>query len=304
MEDHNGFQKWNRRKFLTTGSALAVASVLRGEVLTDNVTSPVETITIQQVIDSIIKTVSGAPFANTVDTVKSGDPTVAVSGIVTTTFATAEVIEKAIALQSNFIIVHEPTYYNHADDTTWLQQNEVYQYKKALLDKHGIVVWRFHDYWHAHRPDGVLTGVLKALGWDKFSAADKQHVLTIPPTAFEKIIKEVKQKLKLPKVKAIGNLSWNCQRIVLLPGAWGGRRQIDALQNEKPDLLMVGELQEWETSEYIRDAQHKGEKTALMVMGHAVSEEPGMEWLVHWLQPQFPKIKITHVPSKSPFYWY
>ncbi|MGN6492646.1 MAG: Nif3-like dinuclear metal center hexameric protein [Agriterribacter sp.] len=301
MKVTNNSQKWARRKFIATGSAIAMASVLPRQVLAD---SSDKTVTIQQVIDSIIKTVPGAPFANTVDTVKSGDPSAAVSGIVTASFATAEVIEKAIALKANFIIVHEPTYYNHADDTSWLQHNDVYQYKKALLDKHGIVVWRFHDYWHAHKPDGILTGVLKALGWEQFSAADKQHVLTLPSASFENIIKEVKQKLKLPKVKAIGELSWNCRRIVLLPGAWGGRRQIEALQNEKPDLLMVGELQEWETSEYIRDAQYKGERVALLVMGHAVSEEPGMQWLVQWLQPQFPGLKITHIASGSPFNWY
>lgn len=289
---------------MAAGSAVALAAVLPGAVWARQQTKYAADITIQQVIDAIIKTIPGAPFATTVDTVKSGNASAIVSGIVTASFATAEVIEKAIGLKANFIIVHEPTYYNHLDDTEWLQQNEVYQYKRALLEKHGIVVWRFHDYWHAHRPDGVLTGVLKSLDWEKFSDPDKQHILMVPGMNFGNIITHVKNKLKIPRVKTIGDLSWRCEKIALLPGAFGGRRQIEVLQNEKPDLLMIGELQEWETSEYIRDAQYKGDKTALLVMGHAVSEEPGMEWLVQWLQPMFPKIKITHIPSKSPFQWH
>jgi hypothetical protein len=79
--------------------------------------------------------------------------------------------------------------------------------------------------------------------------------------------------------------------------------QINVTSKEKPDLLIVGELDEWETSEYIRDLRASGSNTALIVLGHIVSEEPGMEWLVNWLQPQIPAIKITHIPSNDAFSW-
>jgi hypothetical protein len=69
----------------------------------------------------------------------------------------------------------------------------------------------------------------------------------------------------------------------------------------KPDVLICGEVQEWETSEYIRDSMLKGEKRSLIVLGHIMSEEPGMEYLVEWLQPRFPDLKITHIESGNPF---
>jgi len=56
----------------------------------------------------------------------------------------------------------------YLDETDWLQGDKVYSFKKDLLEKHGIVVWRFHDYWHSFRPDGILMGVLVAMGWDKY----------------------------------------------------------------------------------------------------------------------------------------
>ena len=53
------------------------------------------TITIQQVIDTIVNAIPGGPIEDTVDTVKTGDPNIAVTGIVTTFLASLAVIEKA-----------------------------------------------------------------------------------------------------------------------------------------------------------------------------------------------------------------
>jgi hypothetical protein len=40
---------------------------------------------------------------------------------------------------------------------------------------------------------------------------------------------------------------------------------------------------------------------SLVVLGHAESEEPGMSWLVNWLQPKLADVKVTHIPSHYPF---
>jgi putative NIF3 family GTP cyclohydrolase 1 type 2 len=66
-------------------------------------------------------------------------------------------------------------------------------------------------------------------------------------------------------------------------------------------LIIVGELAEWETAEYVRDSRAMGTKRSLIVLGHSQSEEPGMKWLVQWLQPKIKDIKVTHVPSNNPF---
>lgn len=260
-------------------------------------------LTVQQIIDLILKSIPNAPFEKTVDTIKSGDPNQKVTGIVTTMFATDEVIEKAAKLGANFIIAHEPTFYNHTDESAWLENDEVYKYKLDLLNKHKIAVWRFHDYIHAHKPDGVLIGVLTKMGWKKYYNAENPKLVTLPSASLETIIQLVKTKLEIPHVKVIGDKKQVCRKVLLLPGAAGGKAQIEAIQNEKPDLLICGELNEWETSEYIRDMRYMGMKTSLIVLGHIVSEEPGLEWLVKWLQPQIPGISITHIPSRDAFTW-
>lgn len=292
-----------RRKFITATTTAAVGSALL-PLFPKDILAQKKDITIQEVIDLIIKNIPVSPFAETVDTVKAGNAKQILKGIVTTSFATIEVIEKTALTGANFIIAHEPTFYNHLDKTDWLEQDDVYQYKQALIDKHGIVIWRFHDYWHSDKPDGVLAGVLNTLGWNKFVDQQSQHILRIPGATFGNLAKEIKQKLEIPSIKAIGKPMDKCERILIMPGAAGGTAQINGIESIKPDLLICGELQEWETSEYIRDARAKGNKISLMVLGHAVSEEPGMSWLVQWLQPKLPGAKITHIPSKSPFTWY
>jgi putative NIF3 family GTP cyclohydrolase 1 type 2 len=78
---------------------------------------------------------------------------------------------------------------------------------------------------------------------------------------------------------------------------------VETVEKRDPDVLIVGELSEWETAEYIRDRRAQGKKTALIVLGHAVSEEPGMKYFAEWLRPKLPGVMVRHQPSGSPFTW-
>lgn len=294
----------SRREFVAGSvSALGITSFLMIPEPSGAIQYPVtgDMLTVQNVIDIILKEIPGAPFEKTVDTLKSGNPGLKITSIVTTMFATVEVIRKAIELKANFIIAHEPTFYNHLDDTVWLEQDKVYHFKRDLLDKNNIAVWRFHDYWHTHKPDGVTIGVLTRLDWQKYYDPQNPNVVTIPPTSLKEITTHVKSKLGISNLRIVGNPEQKCKRILLMPGASGGRAQIQRLGKEEPDVLICGEVAEWETSEYIRDAQAMGLNRSLVVLGHAQSEEPGMEWLVQWLKPKVQGINVTHVPSNSPF---
>jgi putative NIF3 family GTP cyclohydrolase 1 type 2 len=290
---------FTRREFVSASVAVGAASLLGFPLQASNQNE----LTIQQVMDLILKSVPGAPFQQTVDTIKSGDALQRVTGIVTTMFATVSVIRKAIELKANFIIAHEPTFYNHTDSTDWIENDSVFRLKKELLEKNKIVVWRFHDYIHSMRPDGVIIGVLQTLGWEKYYDANNPPMVRVASITVREVIALVKSKLGIKSMRMVGDLSQSCERIAILPGAPGGRRQISVLQNEKPDLMLCGEVAEWETSEYIRDAVALGEKRSLIILGHAFSEEPGMKWMASWLQPQVRNIKVTHVASNEPFTW-
>jgi len=249
--------------------------------------------TVGQIMDMFIKTVPNAPFASTVDTLKSGSRDTIVTGIVTTMFPTVDVIKKTVALGANFIICHEPTFYNHTDDVSWLQNDEVYQYKADLLKKHNITIWRNHDYIHSLQPDGVTTGVVAKLGWKAYQQGSNTFIL--PEIALGGLIAQLKYKLETSKVRYIGDLSQTCKNILLMPGAAGGRPQIEAIDKYKPDVLVCGEIAEWETAEYVRDARAEGRSIALVVTGHIPSEEAGSAFMADWLKQRLSGVKITHI---------
>ncbi|MBN1583770.1 MAG: Nif3-like dinuclear metal center hexameric protein [Anaerolineae bacterium] len=256
---------------------------------------------VQDVIDTIISQIPGAPRDGTVDTIKTGDPSQPVTGIVTTFLATHAVLKQTVDLGANLIITHEPTFYNHLDEVDWLGGDPVYAAKRQFIDENNLVVWRFHDYWHMHRPDGIMTGVRKALGWN--AAVDEAYppVFDIQAMALDDLAVFLKEKLGIGTLRIVGEPETVCRRVCFAVGAGGGRSQIHGLSRKGIDVIVCGEINEWETCEYARDAVLQGQNKALIVLGHANSEEAGMRWLVEWLTPLVPDVSITHVPAGDPF---
>ena len=251
--------------------------------------------TVKEIIDLFISQVPGGALSETVDTLKSGKQDTIVTGIVVTSFATIDVIRKTIELGANFIISHEPTFYNHLDDIKWLENDEVYHYKADLLKKNNIAVWRNHDYVHRLKPDGVRIGVLNKLDWIKFEG--ENNLLNVPKITLSNLITELKTKLNIQMVRYIGNPSQLCSKLLLLPGAVGARDHLSGISKYKPDVLICGELSEWETAEYVRDAIASGQNIALIVLGHIASEEPGSDFVLNWLKTNVPSVKVSHIPS-------
>jgi len=289
----------DRRKFIATFTKATGATILLGGSLAGFAKSPLavsKKITVGEIMDAFTGEVTGAPFANTVDTLKAGNRDIEVTGIVTSMFATLEVINKAIEMKANFIIAHEPTYYNHLDETNWLENDEVYRYKSNLLKQHQVAVWRNHDYIHRHQPDGVVSDVADRLGWANYHNA-ANGIAAIPGTSLKSLIGHAKKQLEIETLRYIGDLSQTCRKVLLMPGAAGGRRQIQAMSKEQPDVLICGEIAEWETAEYVRDARTKGQQLSLIVLGHIASEEPGSAYMARWLQKKIPDMPVTHVPA-------
>lgn len=258
--------------------------------------------TIEETMAFVLKQLNVAPVTGTVDTLKCGNPSSVVTGIVSTMFPSIEIIEKARLLGANFIIAHEPSFYNHTDDKNWIPENSVLKKKLALLDTYKTGIWRLHDHWHRYIPDGISRGFLETMDWLPYNPEVKP-VFTIPALSLTELTIMLKKKLGIAQMRVVGNPDQACGRIAMSLGAGGGQRQIALAETEKPDVLLVGESSEWETPEYFRDAYKMGGKTAYIILGHALSEEPGMKWFAQWLQPQTPAIKATHIASGEPFTW-
>jgi putative NIF3 family GTP cyclohydrolase 1 type 2 len=241
--------------------------------------------------------------ADTVDTLKAGDPTTRVTGIATTFLATMDVLRQAARRGDNLVISHEPTFYNHKDDTSKFQDDPVYREKLAYIEEHHLVVYRMHDAIHDARTDHILDGLYEALGWSNYQhppSDDGQYVVTIPKTTLLALAELLRGKLNVRTLRVEGDPNLVVTHAAVLPGSAGLQEQMRALQRPEVDVLIAGEAQEWETVEYVRDAVDQKRPKALILLGHEVSEEPGMEKCAKDLRMLFPGLRVDHFPAGQP----
>ena len=111
------------------------------------------------------------------DTFKAGKPETEVRGIATTGMSTFDVLRRAAKDGKNLVITHEPTFYNDRDVTTDLEADPVYLAKQRFVAEHDLVVWRFHDHAHAMRPDPLIAGSARALGWTQYASPSDPRAL-------------------------------------------------------------------------------------------------------------------------------
>ena len=255
-------------------------------------------ITARQVVERI-KTNVGVPWqTETVDIFKVGDPDKAIQGIATTFMSTLDVLKRASAAGRNFIITHEPTFYNHLDITKGLLDDPIYLYKQEFIKKNDLVVWRFHDHWHARRPDGIFLGFNKAIGWQKYQVGDNDKLYHLPATTLEGVAKEIQTRLKSRSVRVVGDPQLPVTRVGhgfhTLPGSLPRLPDVDA--------MIIGEAREWEVIEYFRDTVASGQKKGLVLIAHEILEEAGMEECARWLRTFVSEVPIEFVPTREP-YW-
>lgn len=246
----------------------------------------------------------GIPWMKeTVDTFKGGDPDTPVTGIAVTMMATMDVLQRAAANGENFVITHEPTFYNHLDLPEGMDASDpVWKEKREFIEKHGMVVWRFHDHWHQRKPDGILAGMVHALRWENFQQEENPYLFTMPERTLEALATEVAKKLDSRVERIVGDPGMKVTRIAFSPGSAGFLRETRALEMDKVEVLLVGETREWETVEYAADAASEGRRKALIVIGHIPSEQAGMEECARWLRTFVKDVPIAFVPAKQPFW--
>ncbi len=258
--------------------------------------------TAAELIESIIRKTGSARIPNTVDVIKEGDPETKITGIVTTMFATMDVLRKAAELKCNLIVVHEPLYYNHRDETQQFSKDPVFLEKKKFINDNKLVIWRFHDYIHSSKPDGIMLGMIVKLGWKNYVTEGDFSRFVIPETTLNGLLQRLKVIFPKNAFYVIGKPDMKISRVKLSPGAPGSQSHIASLNDNSIDVLICGEASQWETYEYARDAVSQGRKKAVIFLGHVASEEAGMDFCAGWFKDFIRDIPVFFVES-SPSYW-
>ena len=289
----------SRRSFLAAGACLTAAGI----PVTLRADRPAQaSLTAADVIQRIKDRV-GVPWrTQTVDNIIAGNPQTNVKGIATTMMATLDVVQRASAAGKNMLITHEPTFYSHQDTTEMLKQDPAYLFKDQFLREHDMLVFRFHDHWHARRPDGIATGMMKELGWEKNVDPNNPREFVFPGTPLADFARDIETRLGIRTMRVVGPPTMPVNRVATSWGYYTFNPANLVLARPDVDVLVVGEAREWELVEYAQDLIASGKKKGLIVLGHVVSEQAGMKYCAEWLKGFISELPIEFVAAAEPFW--
>ncbi|MCX6626990.1 MAG: Nif3-like dinuclear metal center hexameric protein, partial [Candidatus Solibacter sp.] len=176
------FDSPSRRAFIGGGLALSAAQTVAPHTA--------GVLTADQVIERIRQNV-GVPWrTQTVDKIVFGDGATPVKGVATTMMATFEVVKRCLTAGRNLIISHETPVYMHQDDVQALAKDPTYLAKKEYIEKNQVVVFHFHDHWHARQPDGIGVGMARELGWEKNVDPKNPRMYGFPGTPLAQLARD------------------------------------------------------------------------------------------------------------------
>jgi putative NIF3 family GTP cyclohydrolase 1 type 2 len=257
--------------------------------------------TANDVVERIKKNL-GIPWIQqtTRDTFKVGSPDAEVKGIATTFMATLDMIQRAHGAGLNMVVTHEPAFWNDQDKTQSLAADPAYKFKVDFCTKHNVVVWRFHDNIHARRPDLIWVGLARALGWTDRATGPNRQSFTLPPTTLGALAADVKKQMGARALRVVGDPNAKVSTVAVGMGYGMPRVTPDI------DVVMGGESPEtdgpFDDTEYVMDAAALGRNKGQIILGHAISEEPGMEDCANWMRTFITEVPIQFVRAGEP-YW-
>ena len=302
----------SRREF----GALTV-STLAPLALTSRVSAQAAPVSAADIITRIQKHVGVDWKADGLDAIKAGEAATVVSGIVTTAMASLDVLRQAVEAKANLVVTCEPTFYARSDARTAPAgrggrggsgpppppppADRVFTAKNEFIDKHQLVVFRLTEHWRQRRPDPFVLGLAGVLEWTKHRVAADDARYAIPAVSLSALAGDIKKKLgSRGGIRVVGDPQTTVRTVALLPGSTPISAALDALP--AVDLVIAGEVREWESVEYARDVAFSGQRKGLVLIGRVVSEDGGMRECARWLTPLVPEVRVRHLPAGDP-YW-
>jgi putative NIF3 family GTP cyclohydrolase 1 type 2 len=283
-----------RRLMFATGASLAAAKLSMAD---DNA------LTARKIVERIQKNV-GIPWRETtVDNFKDGsNPDVPLTGIATTMVATFDLLRRAASARKNLIIVHEPTYYSNLDDLKDILNDPMFRMKRDFVAANGLSVFRFHDHWHGRKPDGIIDGMAMGLGWKKYQNQDNPRLFLLPEITLNGLALQIGRQLKVKAIRVIGDPQLKVARAAFNPGSTGLNQVMRYFSGTDVDVFVCGEPREWDACEYARDSIAAGKKKGMIILGHDMSEEAGMEECARWLRAFVPEVPVEFMSAGEAFW--
>jgi putative NIF3 family GTP cyclohydrolase 1 type 2 len=293
----------SRRRFALLAGASGVTQLA---------TAAAEPLTAEAVIRRIQTELGGEWPPTGADGFKAGDPSTVVRGIASTSMATLDVLKQAAKAHANLVLTYEPTFYGRADGRSAVPvagrgpggvspDDPVLKAKREFIERSGLVVFRLRDGWQARKANDMVTGLANALGWSEHRVKSDDALYDIPPATAQETVALIRAKLnRRAGLRVVGDRQATVRRVLLHPGFMTSATIWQRYSTV--DMIVAGEVREWENTFYAADIFTAGEKRALVTVGRVVSEDPGMRACAEWLKTAVKEVPATWIGAGDP-YW-
>ena len=247
----------------------------------------------KEIMERLFAFANDVDFSTTCDTLKAGYADRETHKVAVCMFPTPALIKRAAEWGAELLIVHEPIYYNHFDNQSG---EKIEAEKRRLIEESGITVWRYHDHPHYTTPDQIATGELQRIGLkgnvEYTDIFDLVRIKLNEPTTPRELARRIEEKCGVRHLRIAGAADAQSTQVSCMFGAPGG--QLEELRRDECEILITGEVCEWQLCEYARDAAELGFKKAIIVMGHVGSERDGMAYIADLLKKILPELEVRY----------
>jgi hypothetical protein len=226
--------------------------------------------------------------------------------------ATVDVLKQAVKANTNMVLTYEPIFYGRTDGRApaasaprgpagFGADDPVVKAKREFIEKNGLVVFRLCDHWQARKENDMVTGLAGALGWSRRRVKSEDALYDIPAASAEGTVALIHSRLNLRGgLRAVGDRKAIVRRVLLHPGTMTPATMWQ--RYSEVDLIVAGEVREWENTHYAADIFAIGEKRALVTIGRVVSEDFGMRACAEWLKTVVKEVPTKWIGAGDP-YW-
>jgi len=237
--------------------------------------------------------------AHTVDTIIAGDANAAITGIAVGWMSYTWALQRAVELNCNVFITHEPTYYGHLDRLEGSFRQAALD-KQAFIQTRRLAVLRCHDLWDQYPGIGIPDswGAFLGLG-EAVESQSYFRVYDAGGQTAQEVAHQVASRTALfgqPGVQLIGPPE---KRVFRLGSGTGAITPLSVLvQQFHVDMALCTDdgLVYWRDAAYAIDLE-----IPVAVVNHSVSEEAGLVNLAAHLRSRFPEIPVHHIPQRCMF---
>jgi hypothetical protein len=303
--------KLTRRRFagLAAAAAATQAMDVRGQASKNG-----SNITAGDIIKRI-STNSGVALPDkSVDGFKAGGDGSTVHGIAVTSMATMEVLRQAAKAKLNLVVSFEPTFYGRTDAqpnvamqgpgarSIVAQDDPILVAKRNFIRSNGMVVYRLHDQWASRKENEHAKALATAMGWSRAAdGAGSAATYEIAPISLAELVPQVRAKLKVSGgVRVVGDPKLQVRRVTVMPGTQALPQLLATLPFT--DLILAGEVRDWEGPEYVGDASSAGLNKGSITVGKVASEDPGMRACATWIETFIHEVPVEWIAAGEP-YW-